>query len=598
MNYRSDIQVLRGISVLFVVLYHLGFQVFKSGFLGVDIFFVISGFLMAVLYDKEKKLHFLERRAKRLLPAYYVVILATLIISFSINTLNEIRQVVEQTIYASLFLSNVGFWLQNSYFDTSAFKPLLHLWSLGVEIQFYLIVPFLAWFFYKSKSFIFVFFLASLALCFLIVSISPKTSFFMMPLRIWEFLIGYGAAIFFTMKGNVRYTKYQFLGLVGLIGLVFVPFISIEASSLSFITGHPGLLSLIISLSTGLVLIFGLSNKLSESFFGKVFVTLGKYSYSIYLVHFPIIVLYLSKPFGGTSITIENLSSLLTLFFLIAISAFLLYRYVECYKSNFNFFKLSIVTSFSLIVLSLMLSTIKSNFISIEEKYIFEAFTDRSQYRCGKITRIINPSAISCELTGLEGNKLNKKIMLVGNSHADSIKSTFTDVAKENNSSLHFLVSNEPLMKGGLLPEIVINEAKSKGITHIYLHHSAGAFSYEIIKSTVDLAEVEGMKVVFLEPVPVWPEHIPEMMYKNIKNNNVIISKTKQQYFEEYEYLFSNISKINNSNFKRLSIVDEFCNPNCLYQDEGGRPLYFDSNHLTLTGSKLIRDSLLKSISE
>ena len=188
MKFRTDIQIIRGVSVLLVVLFHLGFSVFKIGFLGVDIFFVISGFLMAVLYDGKNKTAFFKRRAIRLLPAYYTVILVTLLVSFLINTPNETGQVVEQAIFASIFSSNIGFWMQNSYFSTTEFNPLLHLWSLGVEIQFYLIVPLLAWFFRKNKYLLIASLLASLLLCLLIVGISPKTSFFMMPLRIWEFL--------------------------------------------------------------------------------------------------------------------------------------------------------------------------------------------------------------------------------------------------------------------------------------------------------------------------------------------------------------------------------------------------------------------------
>lgn len=134
MKFRSDIQILRGISVLFVVFFHLGFESTQSGFLGVDVFFVISGFLMAVLFDSKNKTQFFERRAKRLLPPYYVVIAATLITSFIINTPNETRQVVTQAIFGSAFSSNIGFWIQNSYFNKTEFNPLLHLWSLGVEI--------------------------------------------------------------------------------------------------------------------------------------------------------------------------------------------------------------------------------------------------------------------------------------------------------------------------------------------------------------------------------------------------------------------------------------------------------------------------------
>jgi len=129
MRYRKDIQILRGIAVLLVVLYHLGIGGFNSGFLGVDVFFVISGFLMAVLYDQNKKMEFFKKRSLRLLPAYFVTIAATVVASILIVTPNEYNQVVEQSVYADLFASNIGYWMQNSYFSRSEFNPLLHLWS-------------------------------------------------------------------------------------------------------------------------------------------------------------------------------------------------------------------------------------------------------------------------------------------------------------------------------------------------------------------------------------------------------------------------------------------------------------------------------------
>lgn len=595
MKFRTDIQIIRGVSVLLVVLFHLGFSVFKSGFLGVDIFFVISGFLMAVLYDGKNKTAFFKRRAIRLLPAYYTVILVTLLVSFLINTPNETGQVVEQAIFASIFSSNIGFWMQNSYFSTTEFNPLLHLWSLGVEIQFYLIVPLLAWFFRKNKYLLIASLLASLLLCLLIVGISPKTSFFMMPLRIWEFLIGYSAATLFTNKGNVLQHRNRFIGLFGVILVVLVPFFNVNGQSLSIINGHPGLFSIIISLATGLVLVFGLPSKIEISMLGKSLTSIGKYSYSIYLVHFPIIVLYLSKPFSGTEIKIPELKDFFTIILLICVSSFLLYRYVETRKLKANIFKFSLGASATIIVTAFLLPVIKSSAIPTAEQNIFKAFKDRSTYRCGKAHRILEPNSISCELTGLDSN-INHNIMLVGNSHADSIKTTFAEIAKKNRSTLHFITDNTPLTEGGLSPEKILQEAKSKKITHIVLHHSPTAFSYDIISKVVSQAELEKINVTFLEPVPIWPEHIPKKMYNILKNNESELYQSKNDYLKDNSMIFSQLDKIENQNFSRTSIVDYFCDSECAYKTEDGTPLYFDSHHLTLTGSRLMSDAIQKTI--
>ncbi len=125
MHFRDDIQILRALAVIAVVLYHLKVPGFASGFLGVDLFFVISGFLMERLYDPSKgALAFYRRRARRLLPAYYVTILVTLIAAFFITIPPEFNQVGEQAVYAAFFGSNIGFWTHEGYFNKFDFSPL------------------------------------------------------------------------------------------------------------------------------------------------------------------------------------------------------------------------------------------------------------------------------------------------------------------------------------------------------------------------------------------------------------------------------------------------------------------------------------------
>ena len=121
LQYRKDIQILRGIAVLLVVLFHLEIGGFKSGFLGVDIFFVISGFLMALLYNPNEKIKFFKRRALRLLPTYFSVTFLTILVAFFVTIPNEFSQLLSQSFYASIFSSNIGFWSANSYFSKIEF---------------------------------------------------------------------------------------------------------------------------------------------------------------------------------------------------------------------------------------------------------------------------------------------------------------------------------------------------------------------------------------------------------------------------------------------------------------------------------------------
>ncbi len=151
---RIDIQMLRAISIIAVVGYHLKLPGFQNGFLGVDIFFVVSGYLMAQLYTTSNALNFYRRRAMRLLPAYWVTIIASMAIATVITVSSDFSQVVEQAKASFALIPNVYFWSQDSYFSSRNFNPLLNLWSLGVEIQFYLFVPLISWF-AKTRYFIF-----------------------------------------------------------------------------------------------------------------------------------------------------------------------------------------------------------------------------------------------------------------------------------------------------------------------------------------------------------------------------------------------------------------------------------------------------------
>lgn len=595
MKYRQDIQVLRGIAVLYVVLFHLGIESIQSGFLGVDVFFIISGFLMAILYKHDDVKGFYVRRAKRLLPAYYVVILSTLIISFLVNTPNETNQVVSQAIFGSTFLSNIGFWLQNSYFSKAEFNPLLHLWSLGVEIQFYLVIPILAYVFYKIRFSLALVLLSSMILCFVVLTISPKTSFFMMPLRVWQFLLGYGCALYFTNNGNVKLSKFRWLGCIGLLLILLIPFLNADGEALDVVFGHPGLIALLVSIATCMVLIFGLPSEIEKNIIGRVLVKLGQYSYSVYLVHFPVIVLYLSEPFSGTVLHISSAVDWVIILTFIVFLSILLHRFIETRKFNIGIVKLSAIFASTTLALAMVLPIVKASFISEQEVKIFSAFTDRSTYRCGKLVRIIDPKAISCELSS-GSLDTNNTVLLVGNSHADSIKTAFAKIAGQNEISTHFIIQNNPLMPGGLTPDKIVAEAKQNSINHIVVHFSPRGIKSDTLTELVALSQEKNIQVTFIDPVPVWPEHIPKVMYSQLKGAVNNLHQTKEEYMSIHKVFFADINQIKSSNFNRISVVDYFCNPDCVYKDKEGTPLYFDDGHLTLTGSEILVEAFNKAI--
>lgn len=587
MQKRNDIQILRALAVIFVVLFHLEIAGIESGFLGVDVFFVVSGFLMAILYKAGETKKFFERRAKRLLPAYFTTVVITLIASIFIVLPSELGQVTTQSIYSIFFANNFGFWMQNSYFSKTDFNPLLHLWSLGVEIQFYLIVPLLVWFFRKSKIFLPLILIGSFLSCVFIVGISPKTSFFMMPLRIWEFLIGFVIAYYLTNKGNIKTPKYQWLGLVGLILLCAIPFIKVDGESLNRLEAHPSFYALLVCFATSLILGCGLPKILQESYLGNFLAKIGDYSYSIYLVHFPIIVLYLYEPFSGTKLYPESYADKIILLILIFIASILMHKFVEVRRFN----KIAKVYLISLVAMVCLTGMIKiaPKFYSEEQRNIFNALEDRDTYRCGKMVRFTDPNAISCKLNLSEHAD---SVLLVGNSHADSIKKVFSSVMDGNKYNTYFFVSNTPMMGNDVPPKEIINEATKKKASWIFLHYKSGGLDLNKLDELINLSMQENIKVTVILPVPMYEyslyyqSSIPKTLFKNKKSK-----LTYSQYLKINSEVITRVKQLQskNSNFYYLETASAFCNPVCAISNNVKKPYYFDDDHLTITGAELLR---------
>ena len=585
-NHRQDIQILRGISVLLVVFYHLKIPGFKNGFVGVDVFFVISGYLMAQLYNPNRKLHFFSRRAKRLLPAYLSTIFFTILIGFFILIPSDFKQLLDQT-KASLFLiPNLYFWSQDSYFTGTQFNPLLNLWSLGVEFQFYLIIPVIASIFMKSKKSFLLICLISIISCFTVLTISPKTSFFLLPLRLWEFLIGF-LVFKYRRKANPTYSLYLFhITIIPFSTLLFLN-LPINVFETSIYLGHPGILVLVVVIFTAFILTFNPPRK--TRLWNIVFEKFGDYSYSIYLVHFPIIILWNYQPFFGTKLGMEKINELSMLLPLILISSALMFTCIEVPFRKFRYdFKLIPIPFAILIVLSTSLESFHKDNFSPKEVSISNAFQDRSEYRCGKVFRVFNPIALVCPINkGIQ----NTNVLLLGNSHADSIKETFIEVSKEYEVSAYFWVQNNPLMRGGAGIDEVYSEIKKNKISHVFLHYSGSAVDIFTLTNFLQKLSNEYVSVTILGAVPVWSNSIPYLMW----NQDKFIDKLDRNYEDYLEDNFDELASIRtllNEQIKYLDIAALFCNPICRYSNKDYEPYYWDSGHLTLTGSKLIKEPL------
>lgn len=576
--------MLRGLAVSLVVLFHLGYSSFGRGFLGVDMFFVISGYLIALMYTPQDKLGFFVSRATRLLPAYFATVLATVIAALFVTTPNDFGQVVDQAWFATFFAPNLVFWAENSYFDKTAFKPLLHLWSLGVELQFYVLVPVLCWVLQKTRCSGYILLLiASLASCLLVVGVSPKTSFFWLPFRLWEFLIGVGVA---TYIASIRpMPNLQWLGVAGLLAVLLILTLPINGAAPSAITGHPGAAAVGICLATAAVLMFGLPAWLQSNPAASTLERLGDWSYSVYLAHFPVIVLILYEPFTGTILKPTSTAKLVLVGVAILIVSAILYIVVEKpFRRGPLRVRWLAGTAAVVLALSAVGTTLQELTIPAAERSMYAAWKDQAPYRCGKLNRILQPWAKTCEITP-PVEHARQRIMLVGDSHADSIKTAFAAAAFAHQTRVFFIIENNPLT-GGMTPAGLMEEAALRKVNAIVLHYSPGSLMPETASQVVKLARLQNINVELIMPVPVWRQHVPRMFWAAAKGKAPIEQQTLQDYWKTNEGAMLAMSKI--EGLKLYDVASLLCDPNCRLMS-GGLLLYFDRGHLTLTGASMLR---------
>ena len=333
MNYRKEIDGLRALAVLPVILFHAGFSIFSGGFVGVDIFFVISGYLITTNIISELEqgkfsiINFYERRARRILPALFFIMLACIPIAWFLLLPNDMHSFSKSLIAVSIFASNILFRHESGYFDiASELKPLLHTWSLAVEEQYYVIFPFLLMFFWKpdKKNILIILgsiFFISFGLAQWGSYAKPSSAYFLLLGRGWELLTGSFAAFFLSQKKYLRFKK-NFREIAGWGGLVLILYaIFIHSKN----TPYPGVYALIPTTGTLLIILFSKQDTTLGKFLGnKVFVSIGLISYSAYLWHQPLFAFVRHK-----SLTEPDHVTFSVLCVLTFILAYFTWRYVE-----------------------------------------------------------------------------------------------------------------------------------------------------------------------------------------------------------------------------------------------------------------------------
>ena len=351
MKYRAEIDGLRGLSIVAVIFFHAGFEFFSGGFVGVDVFFVISGYLITIILieDIEKKrfsiVDFYERRARRILPALYFVLLASLIISVLIMSPQQLKDFGQSLVVVPIFLSNLFFLLKADYWaQSSEFIPLLHTWSLAVEEQYYIFFPIflaLAWRFGNKRVFWVI--AMMIAVSFLISEWGcrnrPSANFYLAPARAWELFAGSLAALI-TKKQGVK--QNNFLASLGLAAIIFSIFVYDES------TPFPSVYALLPVLGVVLLVLYAEKKTIAARMLStKAIVGIGLISYSAYLWHQPFLAFYRVLQ---DEIEIKLYDSIL-ITVLVLFTAFLSFKYIERPFRDKNKYSSKTVLYFSIVPL-------------------------------------------------------------------------------------------------------------------------------------------------------------------------------------------------------------------------------------------------------
>jgi peptidoglycan/LPS O-acetylase OafA/YrhL len=454
-RYRADIDGLRAIAVLSILFYHVGFDSFGGGFVGVDVFFVISGFLITRLIKDGLEVgtftfsNFYVRRMRRLFPA----LLFTLIISFLLGVFlfspEHLERLGGAALHAIFSISNFFFWGESGYFNPEAnFKPLLHTWSLGVEEQFYFVWPVLLVILLKMTSktltisFIVVVSFVSLYFSEKWLIDEPEASFFLAPFRVVEF--GFGAILAWA---NIAKFKHKTSWLDEILLTTGLTLIGYSVFTYDTTTSFPGLNAVIPCLGAALAIYSGQAKYAGVFLRNPLSVKIGLISYSLYLAHWPIYVFY-------TYYTISPLSHV-AMWVMVTASfgvAIFMYRFIETpfrqqkKPGDNKAFVLACVALAITVTLPFTHSwanegwpvrTAESNNLATQAKL---KLIDKNSCDRGSnlnIERVCHS----------DQNKLDNKFLIVGDSHAEALTNGVA-LAKQQGEKVSFTLYSS----GGIIP--------------------------------------------------------------------------------------------------------------------------------------------------
>lgn len=635
-NYRPDIDGLRAVAVLAVLLHHLSYSLLPGGYVGVDIFFVISGFLITNIINREITegrftfKRFYQRRARRIFPALFVVIAVTMLVSYYLLLPSDYAAMLRAVLGTIFFSSNVVFYreLIFGYFAGTGAKlnPLLHTWSLGVEEQFYLIFPILLLICdrYVSRYVFWILFacaLFTLAATEILVKHHAVAVFFLSPFRGWELLAG--AMLVYKIVPDPRnQILREALSMCGLLAILIASFKFNDS------TVFPGVAALLPVLGSVAIIHAGSSGStmVGRMLQYKPVVYIGLISYSLYLWHWPLIVL------TQYAVGMESLTPYLPILFTGSLLlASLSYHFIEQ-----PFRCAGTVTRQNLYLLTVSISIVLV-FVSVSG-LVKDGFSNRFDAKVIELDKARNPSIqfVSCdsraEKSWCKLGALNTvpTVLVWGDSHALAwatvlnsslrdlgLSASFANISacppllqvdssvvpscREHNEDVMRFLSGHPEVTTVIMSAYWSKYFREE--SEISFKNGSGdergiVGARRALATTLLWLRENGKQIVLIGPVPVYDKSVPLMLALEAQAPRNLLSSNAAEQFHKNAPFFEEIHAIQNlENFRFLDPIEWMCTPSC-EMTKDGLSLYRDSNHLNITGAMAFKPFIEAALSK
>ncbi len=543
MDYRREIDGLRALAVVPVILFHAGFRAFSGGFVGVDVFFVISGYLITSLILAERAqgrfslARFYERRARRILPALFVVMAVCIPVAWLCLLPSDMKAFSESLVAVSLFASNVLFYSESGYFAPDAeLKPLLHTWSLAVEEQFYVLFPLFllaAWQLGRrwAIALLAIVALLSLALAQWGAFNSPAATFLLLPSRVWELLTGALVAFYWQSRHSLAGNESANHWPEGVASAAGVAMILSGVFVFDKETPFPSLYALLPVVGTVLVILFAHPQTAAGKLLGsKTLVGIGLISYSAYLWHQPLFAFARHR-----SVEEPGRMLRLALAFVAVLLAYLSWRFVETPFRERNRFSRNEVALYAVLCSSafVVFGVLGSRSNGFDERFTsdervilsYMTYAFRDLYRVE--TCLLEPGQAYSEFSRqCVPNREAGGTLIWGDSHAAAIsyglRRTLQDVAQYTASGCPPLVdveiSDRPHCKK--INDFVKEEIQQIRPGMIILHANWRRYKkYEVAKQLERTIEFvrhvsPSTRIIIVGVMPQWTPSLPVYMVK------------------------------------------------------------------------------------